>query len=228
MGSRYVQEIAASSSDSGSHSEMSIDSSEPSNNALAGEHQLAVTLARCRQELHWPKTSELTTSDSGVALWISCLRAGRAKDSALRREAGRRIQTYGPSSVVRLCERARPGSSSKTSTEHLGPWLTPNSDASVSVQLGIAFARLLWALPIADRARFYWPTPTAKANQHAPSMRKWPAYRRLQDAIPEANPTLSEWMNGRPVGWISSGLPVKAQFRRWLLAHSSLFRDDSP
>lgn len=46
-----------------------------------------------------------------------------------------------------------------------------------------------------------WPTPTAKANHDAPSMRKWPAYRKYQDAVKRTTPRLWEWMMGFPAGW---------------------------
>lgn len=46
-----------------------------------------------------------------------------------------------------------------------------------------------------------WPTPTAKANHSAPSMRKWPAYRRLADEHGEISPSLWEWQMGFPEGW---------------------------
>ena len=48
-----------------------------------------------------------------------------------------------------------------------------------------------------------WPTPTAKANHNSPSMRKWPAYRRLQDNG-GASPSRWEWMMGYPAGWTVS------------------------
>lgn len=44
------------------------------------------------------------------------------------------------------------------------------------------------------------PTPTAKANHDAPSMRKWPAYARQQDEG-GISPSRWEWMLGYPDGW---------------------------
>ena len=46
-----------------------------------------------------------------------------------------------------------------------------------------------------------WPTPTAKANHDAPSMRKWPAYASYQNAVKRTTPRLWEWMMGFPAGW---------------------------
>lgn len=46
----------------------------------------------------------------------------------------------------------------------------------------------------------WWPTPTRTANHNAPSMRKHPAYKRLQDAG-GANPSRWEWMMGFPEKW---------------------------
>lgn len=181
------------------------------------------SVARLRSET----TSEPRTSDLGVAAWTSSLRAGRARASAPRAAVDRPIRTSGPRSAEPSTSAAPVGSSSRTSTPPRGPWCNRISRRSDSVSLGSAFARLLSALPIAARARFYWPTPTAKANHWAPSMRKWPAYRRLQDAIPHPSPELFEWMMGLPDGWISSGSPAKGAFRLWLRLHGARSRGGS-
>lgn len=46
------------------------------------------------------------------------------------------------------------------------------------------------------------PRPTAKANQHCISMRKWPSSRRYQKIFGTTkNPKVSEWLMGYPLGW---------------------------
>lgn len=46
-------------------------------------------------------------------------------------------------------------------------------------------------------------TPTAKANQLAPSMAKWPSCKAWQDLHPPGPllPSFVEWMMGFPDGW---------------------------
>ena len=51
----------------------------------------------------------------------------------------------------------------------------------------------------------FLPTPTAKANHLAPSMRKWPAYARLQDQFGNNSkilPDLFRVLMGFPNGWL--------------------------
>ena len=52
-----------------------------------------------------------------------------------------------------------------------------------------------------DAESFSWPTPTATVNHDCPSMRRWPAYARYQDAVKQTTPELWEWMMGFPAGW---------------------------
>jgi hypothetical protein len=42
-----------------------------------------------------------------------------------------------------------------------------------------------------------WPTTTAKANHNSPSMRKWPAYARLQDAGEPEPVGMDDGLSGR-------------------------------
>ncbi len=51
-----------------------------------------------------------------------------------------------------------------------------------------------------------WPTPTRTANHDAPSMRKWPSHRAVQDEAGGTSPRLWEWMMGFPDGWTECGL----------------------
>ena len=66
-------------------------------------------------------------------------------------------------------------------------------------------APLTLAPPSKDDGSLSLPRPTAKANQLAPSMRKWPSCRNLQDLIGRTggapHPELWEWLMGFPAGW---------------------------
>lgn len=67
-----------------------------------------------------------------------------------------------------------------------------------------------------DSAYFLLPTPTAKANALARSMRKWPAYRRLQDWLPTSGLTYTEWCRkamGFPAPWASAAPTVTRSTR---------------
>lgn len=62
-----------------------------------------------------------------------------------------------------------------------------------------------------------WPTPTETANHDAPSMRKWPAYARYQDAVKRTTVRLWEWMMDFPNGWLDctpSETPLPQPSRR--------------
>jgi len=49
-------------------------------------------------------------------------------------------------------------------------------------------------------------TPTAKANQLAPYMMKWPGCRRLRALFgPKLEPRIYEWLMGFPIGWTDLG-----------------------
>ena len=222
MDSLSVAALAESSSVSDSSSASNIGSLASSNGERKLDESSLETSPHSAALLLSETTSELRTSDAGMDAWTSYLRDGRVRDSRPHPEGARDTPTFGPTFVAPSPSVLPASSSSRTSIPRPGWWLKPISSDSDSVLLAISFARLLWGLPIADRARFYWPTPTAKANHWAPSMRKWPAYRRLQDAIPAPSPELFEWQMGLPVGWISSGLPVREQFQQWLRSHGAL------
>lgn len=209
--------LGGSSSASGSRSGASMSSDLSSDELRPGEFSREIygpSVGHLRSET----TSELRTSDAGLDAWTFSLRVGRARVSRPHLEDGRDTPTCGPTCNARSLNAVRSGSSSRTSTELRGPWLSTTWATSGIGRLVVSTALRIWALPIADRARFYWPTPTAKANHWAPSMRKWPAYARIQDEAPPT-PALFELMMGLPEGWIVSALPARASFRRWLRAH---------
>lgn len=101
------------------------------------------------------------------------------------------------------------GSSSRTS---LGPQLVNGCPACGMTSIGpLDIPLCQWRCPPLRLGRrspaiasLSLPSPTAKGNQLAPSMRKWPSCRRLQDLIGiggAPHPGIWEWMMGFPEGW---------------------------
>ena len=80
-------------------------------------------------------------------------------------------------------------------------------------------------LPFVDtlaRDSSWLPTPTAKANHCAPSMLKWPAYRRFQVLTGTGgrpHPEVFEWMMGLPTGWTACEPLATRSSLAWLRAH---------
>lgn len=81
-----------------------------------------------------------------------------------------------------------------------------------------------WVRRMTDRDGGYLPTPTAKANHDAPSMRKWPAYETYQRWLAafgaRTEPRIWEWMMGFPIGWTDCAPLATDRFRSWRRAHS--------
>jgi hypothetical protein len=114
------------------------------------------------------------------------------------------LPTYGRNSDAALIRRAQLGFSLKMSlaSEMEGLSGFPVNWSSKVIGSGRSVSILRPSEgPGGDIASFGWPTPTAKANHDAPSMRKWPAYRRYQTSITRTFPRLWEWMMGFPEGW---------------------------
>jgi hypothetical protein len=124
-------------------------------------------------------------------------------------------------SVPRLEEGTTPSTSGRKCSDSCER--TPLDGSSLRMCLGLAMMELtgcavtfrtrvtphgrsIWILrrqagTVDASASSFWPTPTAKANHDAPSMRKWPAYQRYQDAVGRTTPLLWEWMMDFPAGW---------------------------
>lgn len=69
----------------------------------------------------------------------------------------------------------------------------------------VCFARQSPELRIEEKGNSSWlPTPTATANQWAPSMRKHPSCRNLQGLVGKS-PEVFEWLMGFPPGWTDIG-----------------------
>ncbi|AIS94251.1 putative cytosine-specific methyltransferase [Burkholderia thailandensis MSMB59] len=98
-------------------------------------------------------------------------------------------------------------------------WATP-LDASRSTPPS-------WVARIAAHGSGWLPTPTAKANHDAPSMRKWPAYAAWQDWLGgKTSPATWEYMMGWPIGWTDLRPLATDRFQSWLQQHSPFSNDD--
>ena len=153
------------------------------------------------------KQSDRTSSAAG----------SRAKTSATHLEGGGReslVTALG--SIAKLCESLAPsdrdGSSSRTQTGPHGESGCPSCGASFTAS-GSPACRFECAPRVLvphskDLASLSLPRPTAKANQLAPSMRKWPSCLHLQELVGRTggspHPELWEWLMGFPIGWSDS------------------------
>lgn len=152
-------------------------------------------------------TLPLSTASRGAGWWISWLREHPASPSA-RQAAVERLRSISFPTPCGSSASANHGScSSRTSR---GQGSDSNSSVSSCKPLDTARLRLpkcpapQWVHPTTESDSGYLPTPTAKANACAPSMRKWPAYDRLQSLTgPRGSPPIpfSEWLMDLPIGW---------------------------
>jgi len=173
-------------------------------------------------------TSEPSTVRSGLESWILRQRERRASLSQQPLEAERSQKT----SFLTLCgsqPSAYPHSfSSKTSEEAGIGWNSFVKNCGVKDTSRPQFSKLpppRWVRRMSGTEGGFLPTPTAKANALAPSMRKWPAYALLQDLFPGVTnlpAAWCEWMMAIPQGWtaIGVGSVEMESFRSWLQGHS--------
>jgi len=90
----------------------------------------------------------------------------------------------------------------KTSTKRQFYALETIADHSVWGQKATEYRPPQWVQLITGSVFGWLPTPTAKANHTAPSMRKWPAYLAFQRwTRRKLTPELWEAMMGYPTGW---------------------------
>jgi len=80
----------------------------------------------------------------------------------------------------------------------------------------------IWVSPTGETVFGWLPTPTATANQWAPSMKKWPSCATLQKHIPSdlacaVFEALMDW----PEGWADSEPLEMDKFREWQSRHGT-------
>ena len=89
--------------------------------------------------------------------------------------------------------------------------LGTNAERSEWAQRDMEYRPPQWVQRITGSASGWLPTPTAKANHEAPSMRKWPAYLAFQRWTGrKLTPELWEAMMGYPIGWTDLNASVIA------------------
>lgn len=178
------------------------------------------TTARSR---HSPSgtTSKHSTVGHGEGAWTLCLEAFHVNHSALLLEAALLRLTDGPTCSESSEKYSLGTSSPKTSSAPQSTKPLAICERSATRPPSIVSARASSGLRIAAPAGGWLPTPTAKANHDAPSMRKWPAYARWQDLTGGRTvPTDWEWMMGWPAGWTAYAALETAKFREWQQQHS--------
>lgn len=165
-------------------------------------------------------TFEPLTADLGAALLTWYLGDFLANRSAQHLEAGRSQKTCGP----KCCE---------SSTRSGRQWFLPRmlngirsgkqpkiwqaSDTPLESRLSMRPKRLQSMIGVDGG---WLPTPTAKANHSAPSMRKWPAYHAYQDWLGrKTSPQVWEWMMGWPIGWTDLKPLAMHKYRQWRRQH---------
>lgn len=174
------------------------------------------------------------TDDLGEDLLTSCLAASRAnsprprlRDVTTQRTSGRKCSaSSGKCARDLYCLRMSQGQCSlnvrpaTTSSASATACADPSESAPSSAEHHTnahAFGRLA--------------TPTATANQLAPSMAKWPGCRNLQRLALASGlpfPTLYEWMMGWPIGWTDLRPLAMDRFHEWLQQHGEPCEGDAP
>jgi hypothetical protein len=81
------------------------------------------------------------------------------------------------------------------------------------------FPRRTWVVITFGKGFGYLATPTATANQSAPSMMKHPGCRNFVTVFGNMNPTAYEWLMGWPVGWTDLKPLGMVKFQQWQNSH---------
>ena len=170
-------------------------------------------------------TSRPSTVDRGEGFFAKGSSAGDSRVRLIQplREDGTTRRTYG-----RRCSESSPKSSLDSSSRRMSSESPSDAQPKTCSRSVIreyqspVLEPPPWVRRMTGRAGGFLPTPTAKSNAFAPSMRKWPAYATLQKHFgPNQGPRFWEWMMGWPVQW-SDVEPLETdRFRSWLLSHGT-------
>lgn len=167
-------------------------------------------------------TSAPSTADLGVASWISFLAASRASRSARPPGAETTPPISGRKCSASCGRFGRATSSQRTSSAARSQEPRPIYERRALAPSLLLSIRPSWLRRIAVSGGGWLPTPTAKANHDAPSMRKWPAYATYQDWLGGRTcPQTWEWMMGWPEGWTDSTASATDSFHSWLSRHGA-------
>lgn len=167
-------------------------------------------------------TSELSTGDHGVALWMLYLGASPANRLVPLLAVGTMPRISGPKCFGSLGKCARVTFSARTFSA--SPSSVPQRiyERRAIAPALLRSIRPSWLRRIAVSGGGWLPTPTAKANHDAPSMRKWPAYATYQNWLSgRTSPAAWEWMMDWPIGWTDSTASAMDSFHLWLSQHGA-------
>lgn len=167
-----------------------------------------------------------STGDRGGVQLTLFQEASPASRSAPRPAGGTARQTSGLRCAASSTSAGRDGCSPKTSPRPRSEAPPPTSVQTVTVVGSPVSARPTWLASIVESDGGLLATPTAKANQWAPSMSKWPGCRALQRLCgPETRASAFEWMMGWPIGWTELEPLVTVKYQRWLRSHGACSQD---
>lgn len=200
----YVQSLCApgseaSTSDCGNSLGRSATSS-------ATDLRLDASCPRCAEEsstMHQCGTTfERSTQPLGVEKPSSCAPVSPARLTPPRAEAGASRPTCGPTCSPESTNSQRRSCSSRTSSagrSNVRPASYENADTA---RRSSRTTPPTWVPRIDESDGGFLPTLTTRANQHSPSMRKWPAYERLNRLFGGSPAPVEfwEWMFGYPIG----------------------------
>jgi len=167
-----------------------------------------------------------TSEKSGADESTSSQQASHVNHSAAPLEGATLSQTCGLELLRQLDESWRRSYSSRTSSEDQSSAHAQTCEQS-AIHPCSGCSALRWWEPLIDGSGgSLLATPTATANQTAPSMQKHPGCRAFV-ALFGAEPILEktyEWLMGLPPGWTDLGLAETASYQQWRRMHSSLLR----
>lgn len=178
-------------------------------------------------------TFEPLEVDPGVVVSMSCPVGSLAKISRARANAeaspdpspGCGRSTAGSSrgfDLITYLRRTPPTSSTVVSIPFSVTWPSWGS-----MRLGVCSVQNHLEPPIADAGcGLSLPTPTTRGNEHSPSMRKWPAHRRLAELVSRIGGAPDrEWMMGLPIGWTALEPLATPRFQQWQRQHFAYYKE---
>ena len=164
-------------------------------------------------------TCKPLTADRGAALLTSYLAAFPAKPIP-----GQRLEKIQQTTFGRKCEgswqMSLPGTFlPKTSAELQLNKQRLTSNQWVTKPAAFPCRRQTWVAITFGKDFGYLATPTATANQSAPSMSKHPGCRNFVAVFGKTSPLAFEWLMGWPLGWTDLKPLEMDKFLLWQNSH---------
>ena len=166
-------------------------------------------------------TSEHSTASPGEDLLTWYREDFLANHSAPRPAVATSLKIYGQRCIESSERLSLATSSLKTFRGDQSNRLRSISLVTVTKFASLKSLRPSWVRRICGDGGGWLPTPTAKANLDAKSMRKWPAYASYQDWLHGAktSPEIWEWFMGWPIGWTDSTPLAMDRWQQWQQWH---------